>query len=233
VTCAAGRGLVKTSTVILEAGRSRLVSALPDAERELAAAAVAHCATVALPRGTARSADRLPPAELLHVEQGLVARTSARRGSSRRMIVALSGPGTLLLPPATDERLEALEDAALLALDARARRSLLVLPGGAELLLSGLEEGLRTAQESLAQLASVRHVERVRDKLLQLAREHGRVVPGGVRLDLPLTHELIGEMVGSARETVTWALAQLQREGFVRREGRSYRLAVSPEALVS
>ena len=50
---------------------------------------------------------------------------------------------------------------------------------------------------------------------------------------LEVTHELVGEMVGSARETVTWAFAQLAREGFARREGRAYRLAVSPEALAS
>ncbi|MGZ4388260.1 MAG: helix-turn-helix domain-containing protein, partial [Gaiellaceae bacterium] len=92
---------------------------------------------------------------------------------------------------------------------------------------------LRDRQESLAAFASVRHADRVREKLLQLARAHDRVGPGGIRLDLPLTHELLGEMVGSARETVTWALAELQREGFVRREGRTYRLSVAPELLAA
>jgi len=99
--------------------------------------------------------------------------------------------------------------------------------------VDALVEALRERQETIGNFASVRHVERVREKLLQLARAHGKVVPGGVRLDLPLTHELVGEMVGSARETVTWAFAQLAREGFARREGRAYRLAVSPEALAS
>src|SRR5919108_483840 len=89
---------------------------------------------------------------------------------------------------------------------------------------------LRERQATIGHFASVRHVERVREKLLQLARTHGKVVPGGVRLDLPLTHELVGEMVGSARETVTWAFAQLAREGFARREGRAYRLPASPAA---
>jgi CRP/FNR family transcriptional regulator len=107
------------------------------------------------------------------------------------------------------------------------------VPGAAAALVEALAEQLRERQESLAQFSSVRHVERVRDKLLQLARAYGRVVPGGVRLDLPLTHELVGELVGSARETVTWAFAELSREGFVRRDGRSYRLAVAPEALAS
>ena len=90
---------------------------------------------------------------------------------------------------------------------------------------------LRDRQESLRHFANVRHVERVREKLLQLARVHGRVGPGGVRLDLPLTHELLAEMVGSRRETVTFALADLQKEGFVAREGRTYVVRISPADL--
>jgi CRP/FNR family transcriptional regulator len=149
------------------------------------------------------------------------------------MILAVAGPGAVLLPPGRDERFEALADSWLTAITPAARERLLELPGARETLLDGLADELRERQESLAHFSSVRHVDRVRDKLIQLARVHGKVVPGGVRLDLPLTHELVGEMVGSARETVTWAFAQLAREGFVSREGRSYRLAVSPEALAS
>jgi CRP-like cAMP-binding protein len=53
----------------------------------------------------------------------------------------------------------------------------------------------------------------------------------GVSLHLPLTHELLADMVGSTRETVTRALAQLAHEGFVRHEHGAYRLALVPEAL--
>jgi CRP/FNR family transcriptional regulator, cyclic AMP receptor protein len=159
--------------------------------------------------------------------------TNLRAGATRRMIVAVAGPGSVLLPPAADERLDALADSWLTVVTPAAQGALLAVPAAAEALLAALAEELRQRQESIAHFSSVRHVERVRDKLLQLARTHGKVVPGGVRLDLPLTHELVGEMVGSARETVTWAFAQLSREGFVEREGRSYRLAISPEALAS
>jgi DNA-binding transcriptional regulator YhcF (GntR family) len=38
-------------------------------------------------------------------------------------------------------------------------------------------------------------------------------------------------MVGCARETVTRAFDELQREGFVARCGSSYQLLVSPETL--
>ena len=55
----------------------------------------------------------------------------------------------------------------------------------------------------------------------------------GVRLDLPITHELIADMVGCARETVTRAFEELQRSGFVRRRGRFYELLVAPELLAT
>ena len=60
-----------------------------------------------------------------------------------------------------------------------------------------VSETLRRKQDSIANFGNVRHTERVRRKLLQLARDYGRVTGEGVRLDLPLTHALLGEMVGS------------------------------------
>jgi CRP-like cAMP-binding protein len=71
----------------------------------------------------------------------------------------------------------------------------------------------------------------VRRKLLQLARSYGRVGRDGVRIDFPISHSLLAEMVGSSRETVTRALDELQRAGFVARSGHSYRLLVSPESI--
>ena len=57
------------------------------------------------------------------------------------------------------------------------------------------------------------------------------MVTDGVRLDFPITHELLAEMIGSARETVSRAVEQLERSGVVVREGRSYRLRVEPERI--
>jgi CRP-like cAMP-binding protein len=212
---------------------SLLLQALPDAEQSAAAAALAVCPTVALPDRSVRGANRLPEATLLVVEEGVLLVTSARPASTRRMVLAVAGPGSLVLPLSGDERLEAAADSWLTAVTVEAYRVLLALPGAAAAIVDALALELRDRQESLAHFSSVRHVDRVRDKLLQLARTHGRVVRDGVRLDLPLTHELMGEMVGSARETVTWAFGQLALEGFVCRDGRSYRLAVEPEAIVA
>jgi CRP/FNR family transcriptional regulator len=149
------------------------------------------------------------------------------------MVVDVGRAGSVVLPPERGERLEALTDAWVTAMTEHGRAALLRLPSAAAALAGALEASVRAGRESLAQFGNVRRSDRLRDKLLQLAREHGRVDSFGVRLDLPLTHELLGEMVGASRETVTWAFAELAREGFVRRDGRLYRLAVSPDELAS
>jgi CRP/FNR family transcriptional regulator len=72
----------------------------------------------------------------------------------------------------------------------------------------------------------------VRRKLLQLGRAYGRVSREGVRIDFPVSHVVLAEMIGSSRETVTRALDELQRTGFVERSGHTYRLLVSPECVL-
>jgi CRP/FNR family transcriptional regulator len=105
------------------------------------------------------------------------------------------------------------------------------MPSTATALFKGLGNALRLRQDAASHFGSVRHVDRVRQKLLQLARQFGRVSPEGIRIEFPLTHDLLAEMVASARETVTRALDELQRSGFLARDGHSYRLLISPEAL--
>jgi CRP-like cAMP-binding protein len=53
----------------------------------------------------------------------------------------------------------------------------------------------------------------------QLADRWGRVHADGVHLDLPLTHELIGRMVGAHRTTVTLAVKSLRDDGLLERSG--------------
>jgi CRP/FNR family transcriptional regulator len=182
--------------------------------------------------GDVRSADDFSDATLLFVEAGIIVIASAAR-PKRRIVVSFCSPGTLLPSPHSDEQLAALADSTVILLGPRVLQSLLQLPSAASEIVDALLEALRERQESLAQFASVGHAERLRGKLLQLARTHGTVVSGGVRVELPLTHELLGQAVGSARETVTSALRTLEREGFLTREGRIYRLMISPEILDS
>lgn len=168
---------------------------------------------------------------LLVVEEGWVLVTARSGIEGRRSVVALAGAGAVLPCPGEGELLESLSTARVTVLHEDGLRELLADPAAAEALTDALLAAVRDRQESLRSLGHVRHAERVRGKLLQLARDHGRVAARGIRLDLPLTHELLADMIGSSRETVTMALAELQREGFVSRSGRWYCLDVPPDAL--
>jgi CRP-like cAMP-binding protein len=189
------------------------------------------CPAVMLPAGVRRAAAELPAARLFVVDEGVVLVRSFGGVGERSMIVARCGPGSIMPVPAATEYLQALTDAWMTAVPQSVWRRFLSVPTVVERLVAGLEETLLRQREASRSLAAVRNTERVRRQLLELAREHGRVCRDGIRIDLPLTHDLISDMVGCARETVTRAFDELQREGFVERRGASYQLRVAPEAL--
>jgi CRP/FNR family transcriptional regulator, cyclic AMP receptor protein len=60
--------------------------------------------------------------------------------------------------------------------------------------------------------------------LWHLATRWGRVEPGGIHLRLPLTHRLIGQLVGAERPSVTHALARLADGGLVTGGGADWHL---------
>jgi CRP-like cAMP-binding protein len=55
-----------------------------------------------------------------------------------------------------------------------------------------------------------------------LGARFGRTVPGGRRLDLPLTQELLAGLTGATRESVNRALAELSAAGRVERSRGGY-----------
>ncbi|MBS1678392.1 MAG: Crp/Fnr family transcriptional regulator [Actinobacteria bacterium] len=63
-----------------------------------------------------------------------------------------------------------------------------------------------------------------------LADRWGRATPEGVRVDLPLTHALLGELVAARRPSVTTALSDLAAAGKVERDGGSWLLRGDPPA---
>jgi CRP/FNR family cyclic AMP-dependent transcriptional regulator len=208
-----------------------LIAALEDAEAESATQLLTSCPTLSLSAGALHRPADTGEEALLLLEEGFIVVRSAPPPPSRPMITCEAAYGGIVLPPAPEELLEAIMDSRLTLLSERTVTRLLELPGLANALLGEVAETLRRKQDTISNFGSVRHTERVRRKLLQLARDYGRVTGDGVKLDLPLTHALLGEMVGSERETVTRAIDQLDGEGFLSREGSHYRLHVAPDAL--
>ncbi len=76
----------------------------------------------------------------------------------------------------------------------------------------------------LALTQAVTHLPRVSARLLilfwLLAERWGKVTRDGVQIRLPLTHELLGMLVGARRPPVTLALARLDDAELLRRERR-------------
>jgi CRP-like cAMP-binding protein len=195
-------------------------------------------ASVALMRGEAWGMRREADAALLAVEEGfLLISTDTCNGSGRhagrRIVVATGQAGMLLVPPGPGERIEALSPSRLQIVPPDTLKVLLSLPAAAEAIADAFAEALRDRQETIRNCAYVRHSERVLEKLLQLARTYGRVVPDGVRIDFPLTHQLLADMIGSARETVSLALSDLVHEELLDCQQRRYVLKIGPQELLS
>lgn len=69
--------------------------------------------------------------------------------------------------------------------------------------------------------------------LWHLAERWGRVEPDGVRLELPLTHSLLGRLVAAERPSVSRSLARLAEQGLVTGGAGHWHLAGSAETCMS
>jgi CRP-like cAMP-binding protein len=209
-----------------------VVSALLDGasadEIESVGRIVRSCPTLVLAAGETCSGSMVDAA-LVVVEAGLVLVRASAVGR-RDVVVADASRGAFVVEPGRGE-LQALTQARLLFVDAVRRDELLAVPAAAALIADGLATALAHSLDVASVMASSTARARIELKLLQLARAYGRVMRDGVRLDFPLTHELLGDMTGTARETVTRVLDLLEREGFLGREGRTYRLLIAPDLI--
>jgi hypothetical protein len=99
----------------------------------------------------------------------------------------------------------------------------------------GLElfnRGTRRAH-ALAVSLAIAHHQRVDDRLLltlwHLAERWGRVLPDGIVVSLPLSHQRLADLVGAHRPAVTSAMGSLTRRGAIsRREDRDWVLHGAP-----
>jgi CRP/FNR family transcriptional regulator, cyclic AMP receptor protein len=69
--------------------------------------------------------------------------------------------------------------------------------------------------------------------LWHLGARWGKVEPGGVRLSLPLTHQLLGWLVGAERPSVSHALARLANAGLISGQGDEWHLHGSVDEQLS
>jgi CRP-like cAMP-binding protein len=147
-------------------------------------------------------------------------------GFAGRSALEVLGPGDLLSPPLTAAR-QAESPAvsrymahglvSLAVLEDRFRQSARRWPGLFDCVHDCLGRQAHRASRHLAIL----HLPRVEDRIValfaDLAERFGRMTPEGILIDLPLTHQVIGDLVGARRPTVSIALQTLAAAGVVER----------------
>ena len=77
---------------------------------------------------------------------------------------------------------------------------------------------MEKVQRSLVRLMFRKAEERVRDFLRDLAVEHGYMVannPNEMAILMPFTHEEIGKLTATSRQTVTSVLNNLEKAGII------------------
>jgi CRP/FNR family transcriptional regulator, cyclic AMP receptor protein len=131
----------------------------------------------------------------------------------------LFGPGDTVYTAASsydDGRWQVLTDAHLAILDNRVALAALRWPR----LGAALARRLMEAQEEQALRAAISTITGVEQRVLALlthfANRWGRVSTDGLLLDLPLTHEMLGRLIGARRPTVSLALTALREQELLR-----------------
>jgi CRP/FNR family cyclic AMP-dependent transcriptional regulator len=173
---------------------------------------------------------------LLIIEGWLVRRV----GLGRRVGAELLGPGDLLRPVDHDGEqatlpFEAgwrvLETLQLAVLNRTWSLRMAAVPEvGIELGSRALRRSARLAS-SLA-ISQHRHLDQaVLLMLWELADRSGRVRPDGVHVEVPLTHEILGQLVAARRPSVTTSLGRLREARLVEQEPRGYLLRGDPPAV--
>ncbi len=149
-----------------------------------------------------------------------------------RVTAELVGAGDLIQPArAEDEELltcdvdfKALVPARFALLDAVFAERIARWPplGNALLRRAGRRTRRLNVQRAIA--AQPRLDVRLALLLWHLGGRWGKVEPGGVRLPIPLTHQLLGRLVGAERPSVSHALARLADAGVVTGQGDEWHL---------
>lgn len=226
--------------------RVKVLEADPDLAELLAPEERPHAARALVAGTTTVAPGRWDPAELydaddppsvgLFVVGGLLARQVSIAG---RLSTELLGAGDLLRPWDQDSGSvgivplgvdwQVLAPTRIAVLDESFLAAAVRWPAVVEQLLCRV---LRRARWT-AFLGGVRQITRIENRLLvalwAFSERWGRVTPRGVAVDLRLTHEQLGRLVGARRPSVTTALGALAEAGLVDRDEQGFLLHGSVE----
>jgi len=157
----------------------------------------------------------------------------------RRAALELLGAGDVLAPPLTAirqiesrslSRYLAHGPVSLAALETHFRLAVRRWPEITDFLHDRLGQQTHRASMHLAMLHLPRVEDRITALFADLAERFGRTTADSILVDLPLTHDLIGGLVGSRRPTVSLALHKLSTDGTLEKHDRN-RWTLAPTIL--
>jgi CRP/FNR family transcriptional regulator len=161
------------------------------------------------------------PSEAIYfIEKGRV-RLTRLSPEGKTVILALLGPGDLIGEAAWetgehDSYAETLEDSRIYQIGREAFQTFIKENPEFGLRLIQIIGGrLKQAQARIEDLVFRQVPSRVARLLLTLAESHGKVTPKGIRVEFPLTHQEIADLVGSSRVTVTQILNRFRTSHWI------------------
>jgi CRP/FNR family transcriptional regulator, cyclic AMP receptor protein len=173
-----------------------------------------------LPRHHVIFAPGMPSEAVYFIEKGRV-RLTRLSPDGRTVILALLGPGDLIGEAAWesaehDTYGETLEDTKLFQISKDSFENLIRQnPEFGLRLIQVIGFRLKQAQARIEDLVFRQVPSRVARLLVSLAEHHGKVTPHGIRVEFPLTHQEIADMVGSSRVTVTQVLNRFRTSHWI------------------
>lgn len=166
------------------------------------------------------------PCEAIYfIEKGRV-RVTRLSSEGKTVILALLGPGELIGEAAWDSGehdsyAETLEESRVYQIGREAFQNFIrENPEFGLRLIQILGGRLKQAQARIEDLVFRQVPSRVARLLLTLAESHGKVTPSGIRVEFPLTHQEIADMVGSSRVTVTQILNKFRSSHWIEIESK-------------
>jgi CRP-like cAMP-binding protein len=215
--------------------RSAVLSALDEAETDRLLA-LARTRTFEPEELVFRKGD--PPDALYGVLSGSV-RAVTHSGDGKELVLRLMPAGEIVGEVALFDggprsaSVVANERAELLVIERNAALALLeAQPRMAVKLLGAVSARLRSLTESFEDALFLALPRRLAKKLLELVDQRGRPEAGGVRIDLRLSQEALGSLLGMTRESINKQMRAWQNEGVVRKEG-GFLVVVQPQRLAA
>ncbi|MBI1909490.1 MAG: Crp/Fnr family transcriptional regulator [Deltaproteobacteria bacterium] len=156
----------------------------------------------------------------------------------RQQIVRIAGPGALLgyrslfAEEPYHATAEALEEATICCIDKNAFFPLISKnPELAVNLIKKLAKELRQAEDLATSIAQRSVRERMAELLLILKETYGKTVKKGIQIDLKLSREEMGEMIGITQETAIRLLSEFKKDGLIDVQEREITI-LDPKALL-